>query len=284
MYSKDRRAALMQMDSFVRVLKSPLKISAAAYYRSLINKINEPVVHRTVNLGVYTSGKGDFGRAVYGDREYKCAYPYVFVEIPGVPSQYLSSHPREIFYYNYNPKLTPLLESLGLEMRAEAWEIRMTDSMSAIIKEAGNILGNIYKKGAADRLDLLCGELTLEIIRSRISKDEINPDESHRRVEKIQNVLNSRFRESISLEKLAFENGMTLRTLRRQWDKYYPVPMKHFILIKRIDEARRLLETTAEPIGKIAGLCGFDNPLYFSRKFHGMTGLSPLGHRNKFRL
>jgi transcriptional regulator GlxA family with amidase domain len=76
---------------------------------------------------------------------------------------------------------------------------------------------------------------------------------------------------------------MTLRTLRRHWDKYYPVSMKHFVVLKRVDEAKRLLETGSDSIGEIAGFCGFKNPYYFSKKFREIAGVPPLQYRRKTR-
>jgi transcriptional regulator GlxA family with amidase domain len=128
-------------------------------------------------------------------------------------------------------------------------------------------------------MDMLCAAMLMEIIRSRLSRDEIEPDEMHTRVQKVYRVLNTSFREDVDLNKVASDNGLTLRTLRRHWDKYYPVSMKRFMLLKRMDEAQRLLKESKEPISRIAGLCGFDNPLYFSRKFHEMIGETPSGHR-----
>ena len=45
--------------------------------------------------------------------------------------------------------------------------------------------------------------------------------------------------------------------------------------------AQVLLETTSYSINEIAGIVGYNNPLYFSRLFHKQKGCSPSEYRAK---
>jgi AraC-like DNA-binding protein len=48
----------------------------------------------------------------------------------------------------------------------------------------------------------------------------------------------------------------------------------------RMEEARRMLELDdALPVARVAQLAGFDDPLYFSRRFRAMHGVSPSAYR-----
>lgn len=49
----------------------------------------------------------------------------------------------------------------------------------------------------------------------------------------------------------------------------------------RIDKAIELLHSTEIPITEIAFLCGFNDSNYFSRKFHQITGKTPLAVREE---
>lgn len=51
----------------------------------------------------------------------------------------------------------------------------------------------------------------------------------------------------------------------------------------RMEKARELLESTAEPVSQIAALCGMEDSFYFSRLFKKHTGLSPTEYRGKLR-
>jgi AraC-like DNA-binding protein len=50
----------------------------------------------------------------------------------------------------------------------------------------------------------------------------------------------------------------------------------------RIDEAKRLLGSTALPIKEVATLSGFSSLEYLSRAFAAATGLSPTAWRERF--
>jgi AraC family transcriptional regulator, arabinose operon regulatory protein len=55
-------------------------------------------------------------------------------------------------------------------------------------------------------------------------------------------------------------------------------PRRHLELV-RMEEARRLLEGDV-PVGRVAELCGFEDPLYFSRRFRALHGVPPIAYRN----
>jgi AraC-like DNA-binding protein len=58
-------------------------------------------------------------------------------------------------------------------------------------------------------------------------------------------------------------------------------PRRHLELV-RMEEARRLLEGDV-PVGRVAERCGFDDPLYFSRRFRALHGVAPSAYRTVSR-
>ena len=48
----------------------------------------------------------------------------------------------------------------------------------------------------------------------------------------------------------------------------------------RMGTARDLLDTTGRPIASVAAQVGFSDPLYFSRQFHRIHGMSPTEYRS----
>ncbi len=58
------------------------------------------------------------------------------------------------------------------------------------------------------------------------------------------------------------------------------VSPKKYVIDLRIKNAQRLLEGSKLPVGEVAELCGFHDPLYFSRVFRSYTGISPLKYRH----
>ena len=51
----------------------------------------------------------------------------------------------------------------------------------------------------------------------------------------------------------------------------------------RIEEAKQILETTAEPTDAVANAVGYEDPGFFRRLFKRRTGLTPARYRQRFR-
>ncbi|MCZ4327719.1 helix-turn-helix domain-containing protein [Brachybacterium paraconglomeratum] len=51
----------------------------------------------------------------------------------------------------------------------------------------------------------------------------------------------------------------------------------------RLWKRSELLEMTPDPVAEIARRIGFADPLYFSRRFRTLRGLSPSAHRAQHR-
>ena len=52
----------------------------------------------------------------------------------------------------------------------------------------------------------------------------------------------------------------------------------------RIEEAKRLLETTDEPVDEISWAVGYEDPASFRRLFKRVAGMAPRAYRHRFRL
>ena len=65
----------------------------------------------------------------------------------------------------------------------------------------------------------------------------------------------------------------------RSFRKYTGNTPIQFLTSLRMTNAQVLLETTSYSINEIAGIVGYNNPLYFSRLFHKQKGCSPSEYR-----
>lgn len=57
-------------------------------------------------------------------------------------------------------------------------------------------------------------------------------------------------------------------------------PMDYFTRL-RMEEARRLLDTTTASVKEVAAALGYDDPFYFSRVFKSVNQLAPSNYRMK---
>jgi transcriptional regulator GlxA family with amidase domain len=76
---------------------------------------------------------------------------------------------------------------------------------------------------------------------------------------------------------------MTERTLNRRFKQACGTTPIQYLQALRIEQARKLLETTAFSIEKIINAVGYEDLSSFTRLFKKITGLSPSQYRTKFK-
>jgi len=88
-----------------------------------------------------------------------------------------------------------------------------------------------------------------------------------------------RFMEGISLEEWACAAALGLRTLQRRWTAAFGESPLRWLQAVRVEEARRLLESTAEPWESITARCGYTDPASFREIFERRVGSTPGRYR-----
>ncbi len=131
-----------------------------------------------------------------------------------------------------------------------------------------------------ERLDLLAGLLVLELRRCRRAASP-QPDEDP--ILLLREILDSRFDEEIDISELATGFSLHEDHLRRRFKARFGEPPGEYLIRRRIEAARELLNMTALPIGEIARRVGLENVYYFSRIFRKKVGASPTEYRRGIR-
>jgi AraC family transcriptional regulator, transcriptional activator FtrA len=83
----------------------------------------------------------------------------------------------------------------------------------------------------------------------------------------------------LSLTEMARAARVSSRTLARWFEAGLGTTPMQWLLSQRLRRARRLLETTSEPVERIARLTGFGSTSNFRLQFAKATGLSPQAYR-----
>lgn len=99
-----------------------------------------------------------------------------------------------------------------------------------------------------------------------------------------QHWLEEHFAQSISIQTLASEQGMSPRNFSRRFKQATGESATQYLQRLRIEKAKELLRTTSQPIAEIAYQVGFSDLSYFSRQFIQFQGDTPNGFRNRFKL
>jgi transcriptional regulator GlxA family with amidase domain len=75
---------------------------------------------------------------------------------------------------------------------------------------------------------------------------------------------------------------MSVRTFTRRFREETGVSPAQWLLRHRVEEARRLLETTDLPVDRVAGRAGFGTATSMRQHLHAAVGLSPSTYRKTF--
>lgn len=88
----------------------------------------------------------------------------------------------------------------------------------------------------------------------------------------------------ISIERLAHDIGISPTQLRRNFQKWFGASPREYLNRLRLEDARRLLETTELSVNDIAEHIGFLSPPHFSRLFKHTFGMPPAQYRQLSRI
>lgn len=87
---------------------------------------------------------------------------------------------------------------------------------------------------------------------------------------------------SLTVDDLARHARMSRRNFTRRFEEATGTSPARWVLARRLDEARRLLETTAWPIGEVARACGFNSAVTFRQNFVAAYATTPTAYRSRF--
>ena len=97
----------------------------------------------------------------------------------------------------------------------------------------------------------------------------------------IEEYIDEHFTENISLETLSALTFMNKFYLVHAFKNYKGVSPINYLIDKRIQESKLLLETTNFSIAKIAQQVGFSSQSYFSQTFRRRTGMTPVQYKKQ---
>lgn len=92
----------------------------------------------------------------------------------------------------------------------------------------------------------------------------------------------ARLDQPLSVDDLAQQARMSPRNFTRRFRQATGTSPARWLLGRRLDEARRLLESTDLAIGSVADACGFASPVTFRQNFVSAYATTPSAYRRQF--
>lgn len=132
--------------------------------------------------------------------------------------------------------------------------------------------------------ETVCQNLLEVLLISMLRSGSLSvvPDNSrllNRECTQIKNYLDANYSEAITLDSLAALTHMNKYYLAHTFTKYVGLSPINYLLQKRIQEGKSLLESTSYSIAQISDLLGFSSQSYFSQAFRKATGMTPMQYR-----
>ena len=100
-------------------------------------------------------------------------------------------------------------------------------------------------------------------------------------IKDIKNYIDINYTKKIELDELIRISHMNRSTLCREFRRVYATSPIHYILQKRVDEAKIYLAESSVKVSELSEQLGFSSASYFNRVFRQFVGQSPSRYRNE---
>lgn len=212
------------------------------------------------------------------------------IEVPAGSMVFYPPHTRQQYaYYAQDKPEAFWIHFTGYEAEALAHEAGFAQNQiipAGIHSAYRDIFVRIIQELQLSRpfteelLPLLTRQLFL-LIRRHTAEESKDNRRIRREMEKAVHYFNENFFRDISIENYAKEQHMSTCWFIRSFKQYMGVPPLAYLTSIRINRAKELLETTDYTVSEIGEIVGYENPLYFSRIFKKIAGVSPVKYRKQ---
>lgn len=101
------------------------------------------------------------------------------------------------------------------------------------------------------------------------------------RLRRVIDYINSHIENDLGLDEMAAIAGLATHHFAHVFKATTGTPPHRFILARRVEAARRRLETTTESIAEVAVACGFASQSHFTQVFRRSVGMTPAQYRRQ---
>lgn len=147
-----------------------------------------------------------------------------------------------------------------------------------IFKEMINEL-QTCRTGFEELLTMYLRQIFLLIQRTRQEQKPSVSTYIQEEMEYARRYFNEHYNEPISIQDYAESRNMSVCYFQRNFKQIVNHTPMQYLLTIRVNNAASLLETTDYSMAEISAIVGYEDPLYFSRLFRKIKGMSPSDYR-----
>ena len=225
------------------------------------------------------SGKGHF----YFHGEDRVVYAGRMVLIQPRQEQryeYFGEDKPEVYWVHFTGSdVKNILRSYNIPMDDPIFYSGASSTYSYLFKEMILELQNC-KTGYEDLLTMYLRQIFLLVQRTRQEERSTVSTYIQEEMEFARRYFNEHYNEPISIQEYAESRNMSVCYFQRNFKQIVKHTPMQYLLTIRVNNAASLLETTDYSMAEIAAIFGYEDPLYFSRLFRKIKGVSPRDYRN----
>ena len=225
------------------------------------------------------SGKGHF----YFHGEDRVVYAGRMVLIQPRQEQryeYFGEDKPEVYWVHFTGSdVKNILRSYHIPMDDPIFYSGASSTYSYLFKEMIHELQNC-KTGYEDLLTMYLRQIFLLVQRTRQEERPTVSTYIQEEMEFARRYFNEHYNEPISIQEYAESRNMSVCYFQRNFKQIVKHTPMQYLLTIRVNNAASLLETTDYSMAEIAAIVGYEDPLYFSRLFRKIKGVSPRDYRN----
>ena len=174
----------------------------------------------------------------------------------------------------YGEAVQEYMDILGVNPQNPILHISLYDELSYVMERIFTVSNSIT---LSSRLHI--SGLIYEFFSVLMRNSTVNPKADY--IDTALNIMNYNFCERISVEYVAKHISIDPAYFSRKFTQRVGISPKKYLLNKRIECAKELLQSTNAGISEISNSVGYDDQFYFSRIFKKITGLSPSEYRKQ---
>lgn len=264
--------------AFPRQFPAPFRLATTDFLRGKADWVRTRF--QSCNFSLILRGRGEYRR---GGRVWQVQAPCVLTQWPGEYLEYGPPIPDETWdelYLIYDARLFERFKQARLIVpNLPVWSIANLAAVEEQADELRKLTQSPHPERVADLVDRVCERLILETRRAPAASAEEEPALA-RLIAEVRCEPGKAF----DFDALARRHGMSVSTFRRRWLEMCKVPPARYLQRLRLREACRLLVESTLAVGEVAREVGFEDELYFSRRFRKETGMAPSDYRRVYRL